>query len=102
MTWHEEALCKGQPQRAFFPMPKYSERYQAARLAPARMFCDRCPVRSDCLAEGVATRSHGVWGGVLLRFGEVVPESPEPLTGRQGSIQARILPDYTPTRGRAT
>jgi hypothetical protein len=99
VTWQEEAACRDAPVEPFFPHPHYSEPFQSARLAPARSWCDRCPVLAECHAEGVATRSHGVWGGVLLRFGIPVPETPEPLTGRHAAIQARMMPTYTPTRG---
>lgn len=29
-----------------------------------------CPVRSQCLAYGMATRAYGVWGGSYLVYGE--------------------------------
>ncbi|HYS41152.1 MAG TPA: WhiB family transcriptional regulator [Pseudonocardiaceae bacterium] len=29
--------------------------------------CGRCPVRAECLAYGLATKSIGVWGGQYLR-----------------------------------
>jgi hypothetical protein len=35
-------------------------------------FCAGCPVRSDCLAEGLRGRASGVYGGRLLHDGREV------------------------------
>ena len=50
------------------------------RQASAKAVCARCLVRAECLADGVANRRDGVWGGQVLRAGVVqvvrsVPDS---------------------------
>lgn len=60
--WTERAACKGQPQFIFFPEagPKAGDL--------ARLICDKCEVRSECLDFAIRTRQEfGVWGGMNAR-----------------------------------
>jgi len=34
-------------------------------IAKAKAICAGCPVRSDCLDEGLRRREWGVWGGLI-------------------------------------
>lgn len=55
--WMRWAACKGEDADLFFP-----DRGQS--LAPAREFCDRCPVQNTCLEYALTHKlKHGVWGG---------------------------------------
>lgn len=67
--WFERAACKGVPRDVFFPaelLPGKSEIGWAIALLEARVYCDRCPVRGECLEEGLRTESHGIWGGEIM------------------------------------
>lgn len=55
--WHQLAACRGVGTDAFF-----IERGESS--APARTYCDGCPVTGQCAASALANReSHGIWAG---------------------------------------
>jgi WhiB family redox-sensing transcriptional regulator len=63
MSWRERAACRGMDPaeaiRIFFPS-------RGERQAEAMDYCDRCPVRQECLDDALATPGFydfGVWGG---------------------------------------
>jgi WhiB family redox-sensing transcriptional regulator len=57
--WTARAKCKGMTD-ALFP--------EAADQKRARLFCQGCPVRFECLAEALDNRIEwGVWGGMTER-----------------------------------
>lgn len=60
--WFTRAACRGVGNEAFFP-----ERGDPDALAEARKYCNRCPVRAECLADCLAQPRSGlevgVWGG---------------------------------------
>jgi hypothetical protein len=63
MSWREQAACRGMDPaeaiRIFFPARGESN-------AEARSYCDRCPVRQECLADALAyslQNDLGVRGG---------------------------------------
>jgi WhiB family redox-sensing transcriptional regulator len=57
--WTARAKCKGMTD-ALFP--------EAAEQKRARLFCQGCPVRFECLAEALDNRIEwGVWGGMTER-----------------------------------
>lgn len=73
MSWMERAACASghDPDMWFDP----SRREQARRV------CDTCPVRLECLQEGLGNRrNEGVWGGVELLRGRVLTPAPVPPT----------------------
>jgi len=69
--WWEDAACQGVGTHIFFPvivrgdcMRKINELF-----AEARSYCERCPVRLDCLTTQIKieeeTGQHdGMWGGL--------------------------------------
>lgn len=58
MTWHARAACRGEPAARFYPQP-----HEGA--LDARVLCDVCPVRSECLDYAMARpEPMGVWGGL--------------------------------------
>lgn len=58
--WQDDAACRDHPYPDVFFAPSKAE-----QRAAARMVCDRCPVRSECLDYAIRAReAHGVWGGV--------------------------------------
>lgn len=58
--WMDAAVCRGLDPALFFP-----ERGGTADAAAARVVCESCPVRAECLAHAVVHREdEGVWGGM--------------------------------------
>lgn len=56
--WEDAAACRGQ---------NTSYWYSQYTVDFAVSFCERCPVRRQCLAVALDNREHyGVWGGVDL------------------------------------
>ena len=64
-AWQEEAACKGMPDgdAVFFPTPVQGKNSRYA-YAAARLVCNPCPVRRECLAYALAEPEYfGMWGG---------------------------------------
>jgi len=58
-TWAAQAKCRGTGDALFVPAPDQKQ---------MRLFCDDCPVRTECLAEALDSRMEwGVWGGKTER-----------------------------------
>jgi len=57
----------------------------------AKKFCARCPVRAECLVEGMTER-YGIWGGytpderALLRRKQAIKEGRRAVTRRPVSL----------------
>lgn len=61
--WQDDAACREAPTEIFFPVAGDPE--TAHWVA---MFCDLCPVRTECLEYALATRQrYGIWGGMTER-----------------------------------
>lgn len=62
-SWVERAACRGRSTDLWFPSGGSSDAYSAALL-----ICRRCPVRSECLDDALATEQaharHGIRGGL--------------------------------------
>lgn len=54
--WVDQAACRDVPVDTFYPD-------QNARAGKAKAICERCTVRAECLAWGVANERYGIWGG---------------------------------------
>lgn len=63
-AWQADAACREHPEVTWFPKRGESS-------APAKAVCERCLVRSECLAYGieheVSGGADGVWGGLSPR-----------------------------------
>lgn len=59
-AWRERAACQFSDTDQFVPD-------SPGPRPPIPAECGRCPVRAECLAYGLATKSIGVWGGQYLR-----------------------------------
>lgn len=69
--WLAGAECADHPEvDAVGPDTRRLGQTSLAWTGPIKALCDRCPVTTQCLAYGVATKSYGVWGGVLLERGK--------------------------------
>ena len=59
--WREASLCAQAHPDAFFP--EVGDPVRAVKR-----ICRRCPVRAECLAEGLETEAQsGIWGGLTSR-----------------------------------
>ncbi len=67
MNWHDRAACRDHPEIDWFPsmdQPGGQTRAHRANVNAAKAICATCPVRTDCLTEGLALYySAGIWGG---------------------------------------
>jgi WhiB family redox-sensing transcriptional regulator len=90
--WWHRAACEGADLRIFFPGPKEPPE----RIAEARAYCARCPVRSACLADAEKTRdADAVRGGMTPAERRAArPPSPWCGTGRH-----RRTPENTSPAG---
>ena len=58
--WPSKGACRGEDPDALF--------VQGAAQQQAKLVCRACPVRSECLAHALDTRTEfGVWGGLTER-----------------------------------
>lgn len=63
MDWLDDALCKGKHPDIWFPPHKEDRDYPESYYHDvAKMVCERCPVKDNCLELG-REEEHGVWGG---------------------------------------
>lgn len=65
-AWQRDAECRGEQRRYFFP-PTWAERRDEKdrRERQAKLICERCPVRAECLEFAVSTNeAFGIWGGL--------------------------------------
>lgn len=59
MDWLRQAACKeAADPEIFFPPPANSRLI----IQEAKSYCNRCPVRRECLQHALRTRAKGVWG----------------------------------------
>lgn len=61
-SWRTDAACRDADPDLFFP-ERGGFAYNTA-IGEARKFCDRCPVRTECLDFGRG-ESYGIWGGKI-------------------------------------
>ncbi|WP_433856735.1 WhiB family transcriptional regulator [Streptomyces kronopolitis] len=62
--WTQDAACAGEKTAVFFPAGTTGTPIEID-VQYAKTFCDRCPVRGQCLAHALTFREdHGVWGGL--------------------------------------
>lgn len=71
--WHTQASCNGHPDPElwWYEFHKHwdENKLQVLRLAEAISICNECPVRAECLQQGLepANLEHkGVWGGMMM------------------------------------
>jgi WhiB family redox-sensing transcriptional regulator len=58
--WYARAACKGYPTNLWFP-----DKGWTVQAAAAKLVCNRCPVRAECLEAGAGEL--GIWGGLSER-----------------------------------
>ncbi len=71
--WHENASCSGHPDPElwWYAFHKHSDenQLQVLRLAEAITICNGCPVKAECLQQGLEPENlehKGVWGGMMM------------------------------------
>ena len=64
--WQFKAACRGEDAAMFFAPNYFEKRYEKdAREEKARVYCNRCDVREQCLEYALRLREpHGMWGGM--------------------------------------
>lgn len=60
--WKDLALCINADTEDFFSNYESSANVRATTDA----MCKVCPIRRDCLIEGMESKEYGVWGGFYL------------------------------------
>jgi WhiB family redox-sensing transcriptional regulator len=106
--WWDRALCSGADPGWFFPGESEPNAYEMAR-----QYCQRCPVRIECLKDAVEYGSgFGMWGGSTARdrqlatdFDDLIvrsspghAEKPGTLTGYYRERAAGMKPCYDCTQ----
>lgn len=62
--WREQALCSETDPDLFFPEPNEGK----SRTRAAKLICERCEVRLECLATAIENHEqYGIWGGLSPR-----------------------------------
>jgi WhiB family transcriptional regulator, redox-sensing transcriptional regulator len=83
LLWWERAACRGDDTEVFFPGSK--GQIGKAAVYPAAVRCITCPVRAECLTEGLQPPPYlrrGIWGGWL--FPETQHTAPIDIFHRAG------------------
>ncbi|ALL79995.1 hypothetical protein AD006_32625 (plasmid) [Pseudonocardia sp. EC080610-09] len=76
LDWRDRGLCAQTDPEAFFPEKGGSTR-------PAKRTCDRCEVRSDCLAYALEhDERFGIWGGKSERERRQIRREQQPEGAR--------------------
>lgn len=67
LEWYHISVCQGMKTNWFY------DDYESDPLFAQVMdgICLSCPVRKQCLREGVENNEYGLWGGVFLNNGKV-------------------------------
>ena len=84
--WRDRAACEGMGCDLFFPEPTAIPGVQGWRTSydAAKVICDRCPVRQECLEEALRYHeAHGMWGGLT-------PRQRKTEISRRGGERARV------------
>lgn len=68
VDWRENTLCLNLGDTELF-FDKYEE--DTDLRANVDKLCQMCPVRKQCLTEGIARKAWGVWGGIYLEDGQI-------------------------------
>lgn len=82
MSWRDFASCKGVDYTVFFPEPGSGHHLD---IAAAKLYCNGCPVRSDCLEHAVVNGEQGVWAGTT-------DDERERLRRKRGLQRSRYYP----------
>jgi hypothetical protein len=66
LEWPPFALCKGLDTNTFYDLYEQDEFIAKA----TDELCSSCPVRKQCLRQGIENSEWGVWGGLYLVAGK--------------------------------
>jgi WhiB family redox-sensing transcriptional regulator len=59
--WQDSALCRNADLEIFFPV----DDLWVNTLEEAKKYCDRCDVRTECLAHALKHERFGIWAGTM-------------------------------------
>lgn len=95
-TLHEHATCRDVDPATSEAMVEAST--QRDGLALAAELCARCPVARLCLSLGRATAASGLWGGAVLRAGQLAPRGDYlPVVGGLPPLREQVGEDLPVT-----
>ena len=79
VEWQQKALCAQTDAETFFPK-------KGQYPARAKAICERCEVKTDCLATAVLSKHNhfGVWGGLTERERRLIREGARDIKKSQG------------------
>jgi hypothetical protein len=84
MGWRTRAACRDSDPNLFHPVSTTD----GETVLRAQEVCASCPVRGECLANGIAMEASGVWGGEYLELGVIkhaIVDNKNRLTVRSAS-----------------
>lgn len=71
--WHSQARCSGHPDPDlwWYDWKQFKDEVelQVLRIIDALTLCDECPVKAQCLAQGLEDENikhKGIWGGLMM------------------------------------
>lgn len=71
--WQQYGRCHGSDTELFFPSDRESRDERRARVQQAKLFCQSCVVRDECLSYALEAReAFGVWGGLTAHEREAL------------------------------
>jgi hypothetical protein len=94
--WHKEARCSAHPDPEMWWYEwktwKDEAELQVLRLTEALTLCDECPVKAQCLAQGLEDENiehKGIWGGMFMseRVRLLNPKNVRVLRNEGGLVQ---------------
>ena len=95
LDWQDHAACRAVGIEGADLMTEAT--FQRAASYVAARFCRRCPVAYACLTFGRATHGYGLWGGLVLRGGQVAPVD---LAGTETGSRAAGIAAWLAANGR--
>lgn len=61
-SWRRNAICRDTDPELFFPIGTTGQ--ALLQIERAKLVCDECPVKDDCLDYAITTNQDtGIWGG---------------------------------------
>jgi len=92
--WVQRAACRGAPSPVADQLTEALSQLAASELVGR--LCSACPVRTECFEMGRTTGGHGVWGGIVLREGQLAPWRTATERSRKMPAETTVLDGKMP------